>query len=144
MKTIEISLTIHLPDGVELATPAVRTTEQPVDDPFEVFWRELGLMAKKMFHAAALIETSRGPGYTFEEIALEMGEGQASVLAYHRNSSRTGRWWEQNYGAPSPIRFENIDPVYDKSGAKRQRVRLPQGVAEMILDLHQTDNGVRP
>jgi hypothetical protein len=171
MKTIEISLTIHLPDGVELASPVVKTTEHPAEgipdvDPVDRFWREIGPMAKELFRAAALIETTTGPGYTFEDIAFKMGVDHSSVLAFNRNAGRTSTWWERTTGTPPPIRLEELDYVYDDSGAKRMRVKLVPELAERILDLpyaeqvtdddmtHKTDNellnddqtgdGVRP
>ena len=65
----------------------------------------VGVTSRKVFKAAALIETSHGPGYTFDDIAASMSVDHQTVLAYNRNYSRTAKAWEEHTGTSAPIKF---------------------------------------
>ena len=83
MATLELKLTV--PDGTKVTIfGAEGATIVPDDaareDNIERYWRDyLSDNARKVFGAAARIETFRGPGYTLEDIAQNLSITYESV-----------------------------------------------------------------
>jgi hypothetical protein len=136
VKTIEISLRIAVPDNADVGVPTIAMSVPAGTDPVEAFWLGLGVTARKVFRTAALIETSKGPGYTFDDIAASMSVDHQTVLAYNRNCARTAKAWEERTATKAPIKFtlDDYRPIEGDSGPERSILRLG-ALAERILEL---------
>jgi hypothetical protein len=137
MPTLEFKLTV--PDGTKITIlGAEGATIVPADvaheDNIERYWRDyLSDNGRKIYGAAARIETFRGPGYTLEDIAQNLGIDYESVRSLHRTSGRTAKKWREDTGIVAPIRL--VDGPYEWSeshGGMRTVYRLPPGVADAI------------
>ena len=104
------------------------------EDATEKYWRDyLSDNARKVYGAAARIETVRGPGYTLEDIAQTLSLTYESVRSMHRTSGRTAKKWRDDTGTEEPIRLIEGEYEWSEShGGMRTAYRLPHGVAEAI------------
>jgi hypothetical protein len=140
MPTITISVSV--PEGTTVSISGLQGAElrgaEPVRDLVEEYWTDyLSPSGRKLYGAAALIETVHGGGYTFEDIAASLSVDYESAKSYHRNSGRTAGRWERDKGTPPPIRLEfdgNYGPQDGVAGS-RSRYSLPQDVAEKVRAL---------
>jgi len=137
MPTLTISLSV--PDGTAISIAGIEGGQlvqaQPARDPVEEYWTDyLSPSGRKIYGAAALIETHTGPGYTFEDMAESLSVDYESAKSYHRNSGRTAGRWERDKGTPAPVRLEFDGDYGPQDGASgwRSRYALPTGVAEKI------------
>jgi hypothetical protein len=140
MFTIELKLTI--PEGTTitisglesaLSDSAARSPEVDI----ERYWRDyLSDNARRLFRAAANIESFRGPGYTLEEIAANLSINYESVRSFQQTSGRIARKWREDTGTPAPIQleWENYEENR-RHGGMRTSYHLPPGVADAIRDL---------
>jgi|GEM_PF-3089815 len=137
MPTLE--LTLNVPEGTKIVInglegAAVAPDGATAEEDIERYWREyLSDNGRKIYGAAARIETFSGPGYTLEDIAQNLSIDYPSVRSMHRTSGRTARKWREDTGTEAPIRL--LDGPYewsDAHGGMRTSYRLPPGVADAI------------
>jgi hypothetical protein len=135
--TLEFKLTV--PDGTKITifgTEGATIVPDDVarEDNIERYWRDyLSDNARKVFGAAARIETFRGPGYTLEDIAQNLSITYESARSMHRTSGRTAKKWREDTGIEAPIRL--VDGPYEWSEdhrGMRTAYSLPPGVADAI------------
>jgi len=137
MPTIEFKLTV--PEGTKVTIVGAQgATMVPEDiareDSIERYWRDyLSDNGRKVYGAAARIETFQGAGYTLEDVAQNLSITYESVRSMHRTSGRTARKWREDNGTEAPIRL--IEGQYewsDAHGGMRTAYSLPPGVADAI------------
>jgi hypothetical protein len=133
-----ITLTLNVPDGTtfEVAESQKPAAPAPMSDAVKKYWQEyLSSNGRKIYRAAANIETlpTKGPGYTFEDVAAALSITYESAKSMHRTSGRSARKWRDDTGAQEPIRLEEIEYVeVDENHSQRTTYRLPPGIAEEI------------
>jgi hypothetical protein len=132
---MKITITLDIPDGTTFSI-----AQSPSDDPAELvarYWRDfLSPNGRKVYGAAANIETLRGPGYTFEDIAQSLSVTYESAKSWHRSSGRSARVWKEQTGTEPPIRLEAIAySEVDRRGSQRTSYRLADDMAEIVYEL---------
>ncbi len=135
----KITITIDVPDGavVEVAQAGSSAGALAADtSATKKYWQEyLSSNGRKIYRAAANIETlpTKGPGYTFEDIAEALSITYESAKSMHRTSGRSARKWREDTGTAEPIRLEEIEYLeVDENHAQRTTYRLPLGIADEI------------
>jgi hypothetical protein len=137
-----ITITLQIPDGISASIEGVEVgaavTEAAGRGPVEEYFSEyLSQSGRRLFAAAARVEQQHGSGFTFEDVAAELGDPYESAKSYHRNSGRTAARWEREKGSAAPIRLDFDGNYGPQEGADgwRSRYELPPGVAEKIVAL---------
>lgn len=145
-----IKITIEVPEGADVSvdhesdkpdaelTPTVGTVSSlRVPGSVARYWRSyLSDNGRALYGAAAAIERRDGPGYTLEDIAVEMGKGYSSAQSIHRTTGRSARRWKNENRLDAPVRLEWIEYQWDESKkGMRTHYQLPSGVADEIAAL---------
>jgi hypothetical protein len=105
------------------------------------YWRTLSRGGRELYGAAARIEQKQGVGYTFEDIASNLGITYSSTLALYRNSCRTAAVWvRDSRETEAPIHMQEIGYRPRAGGGRRTRYQLPPAVGDLVADL-QVDYG---
>ncbi len=135
----KLIITLDLPEGTAISMSSeagIEVSPERGRDPVEEYWADyLSPSGRKLYRAAADVEKTRGPGFTLEDIAAQLGGDYESVKSYHRNSGRTAARWERENGSPAPIQLVFDGNYGPQEGAEgwRSRYSLQEGVAEKIL-----------
>jgi hypothetical protein len=140
MPILEFKITV--PEGTSVTISGLEgvlgaTSEASQEAEIERYWRDyLSDNARRLFRAAANIESFRGPGYTLEDIAAVLSINYESVRSFQQTSGRIARKWRDDIGTPAPIRleWENYEEVRGRGGM-RTSYHLPTGVADAIREL---------
>jgi hypothetical protein len=139
-----ITIRIEVPDGFtvavdeapdeELTPEAGSVSSKQLPDAVERYWNDyLSNNGRELYGAAAGVERDRGPGYTLEDIAQQMGREYASAQSIHRTTGRSARRWKDDTGTEAPIRLEWTQYEWEEnSGGMRTHYQLPPGVADRI------------
>ena len=134
-----ISITITLPEGasVDVAEASVSAAETSLPVRVEKYWNRLSDNGKRVFAAAARIEDFTEAGFTFDDIAENLSITYESVKSMHRTAGRTARKWREETGTEPPVDLVDMGEYGWKQerGGQRTVYRLPEGVADLILDL---------
>jgi hypothetical protein len=118
-----------------------RETEKFDAGRVERYWHALSDNGRKIFGAAARIESRRSSGYSFDDIAEVLGISYESVRSMHRSTGRTAKSWRRETGTEEPIRLEAKDYRWDEPRkGNRTFYRLSSGVADLILEFPREDD----
>ena len=119
---------------VERAEAQQERPGEPTDEEIVEYWVDfLSDNARAVYAAAAEIELRDGPGYSFDDIAAQLGLDYASVRSYHRNSGRTAERWRRETGREPPIELKwSAYRAAGPEGQMRTFYRLPPGIADAI------------
>jgi hypothetical protein len=139
----EIIIKLTVPEGTNVivtgidGAEAVRASQTMEADPVEGYFRDyLSDNGRKVFAAAARIETFRGPGFTLEDVAANLNVTYDTVRSWHRTAGRSAKRWRKETGTREPVRLEAMDYGWDATHEGfRTAYRLPEGVADKIDDL---------
>jgi hypothetical protein len=135
-----ITLTIELPDGFDVkihraeeAGPGVAVDPDAVERYFRHYLSDNG---RRLFKAAAKVQLTRGPGFTFDDVAAELGEGYSTTLSLHRTTGRSAKRWREDAGVDGPIYLNDLsyDWVAEVDGM-RTRYEMPEAIAEVVAGL---------
>lgn len=133
-----ITITIDVPEGadVQIKQDAVPASTVEPDQVKRYFRDYLSDNGRKLYQAAARIELHSGTGYTLADIAENLDITYESAQSLHRTSGRSARRWADDTNTEAPIRLIHLsyDWVAEENGM-RSRYRLPDGVADLIVDL---------
>lgn len=135
-----IAIRIDIPEGSTIHVEReddVATTGDYVPSPEEVqrYWEHfLSDNGRSLYRAAAEVEQSRGPGFTLNDVANQMGLEYASAQSIHRTTGRASRKWADQSGHEGPIRLDWNDYSWDEGEhGMRTTYSLPEGIADQIL-----------
>jgi hypothetical protein len=139
MATIQITLTIDVPDGSDVQVDTEQSGTDPADsEPDEQqvaeYWTHyLSDNGRRLYRAAAQLQRHQGP-FTLSELAQAMSITYESVQSYHRTSGRSARRWREDHGQEEPIRLNDLAYkwVADENGM-RTTYEMPRGVADFIV-----------
>lgn len=134
-----LNITITLPEGasVEVVENRAKDSEPSLAERVEDYWHRLSDNGKRVYAAAARIESHRGPGFTFDDIAENLSITYESAKSMHRTAGRTARKWREDTGTEPPFDLVDTDEYGWKQerGGERTVYCLPEGVAELISSL---------
>ncbi len=135
--TLNIKITV--PDGVsiEVEEHSSIDSEPSFAERVEQYWDRLSDNGKRVFAAAARIENHTGEAFTFDDIAENESITYESAKSMHRTAGRTARKWREDTGAEPPIDLVDMDEYgwKDERGGQRTVYRLPDGVADLVMEL---------
>lgn len=134
----KLIITLDLPEGttVSLSGDAGVDLHDSGREPVEEYWTDyLSPSGRRLYRAAAEVESAKGPGFSLEDIAHHLRLDYESAKSYHRNSGRTAARWKREKGRPAPILLVFDGNYGPQEGAEgwRSRYKLPDRVAEEIL-----------
>ncbi len=137
----KLTITLDLPEGTTVSLSSdtgLDLSPEPGRDPVEEYWTDyLSPSGRKLYRAAAAIESTGSSSFSLEDIARWMSLDYESAKSYHRNSGRTATRWEREKGKPAPIQLVydgHYGPQTGVSGS-RSRYKLTAGAAEKVLAL---------
>lgn len=135
----KLIITLDLPEGTTVTMSGDAGAGLVPDssrEPAEEYWTDyLSPSGRRLYRAAAEIESMSGPGFSLEDVARHLDLDYESVKSYHRNSGRTAARWKREKGTPAPIQLVFDGNYGPQEGAEgwRSRYRLPDRVAGEIL-----------
>jgi hypothetical protein len=146
MPTLEIKLTVPEGTTVQIVSfdgNVLAAAPPDQHDSVARYWSDfLSDNARKIYGAAARIESVKGPGYTLEDIAHNLSLDYQSVRSIHRTSGRTAKLWREATGTDEPIRLIDCDYEWRaEHDGMRTTYQLPPGIAEAIAHAPLHPNG---
>jgi hypothetical protein len=132
-----INISIEVPEGVSIAINGVDVSAsiEPARNPVEEYWADfLSDNGRKLYAAAARTERRQESGYSFEDLAKDLGVSYETAKSYHRNSGRTATRWKREKGSLAPIRLAPNGSYQRRQDRWLMLYTLPPKVAEEMAE----------
>lgn len=104
----QVTITINIPEGAEINISGAADLSgsddaldrRAITRYFSVYLSDNG---RRLFRAVAKVQLTDGPGFTFDDVAKQLGESYGTTLSLHRTSGRAARKWHDDTGSKAPI-----------------------------------------
>ena len=137
----QVTITINIPEGAEINISGA-SDPSGADDAldgravkryFSIYLSDNG---RRLFRAVAKVQLTDGPGFTFDDVAKQLGESYGTTLSLHRTTGRAARKWHDDTGSEAPIGLADLSYEWvPEVDGMRTRYEMREDLAEIIAQL---------